>query len=359
MFRTPTILTALLLIALVAVGGYGYHQTRTVQPAEIAQLEQRQKELIARQAGVEGLMIEFEESREQADLALRRWNARYKVLPTTLTSPAVVDYLNALTNSFHTFDLSLVGREVGQIHSKYTYRASGQAYFGALYGLLWNLENGRGMYRVNDLNINRTIVSVKDPDREEPRDVIMADFDFTVEAYFSGEEGISAPDSLIEVPAAVLPPRSLQRDPFYPFILDRLPPNLDDLVDVESDSLVSVAGPLATFDHGGELRSLRAGDRVYLGRVTSIDPAAAKVVIDLNKGGIREKVEIDFRTGEQYRQAFGNTLLQAATLQGVDPAETAPPAPGTPEAKRAQDARLRRGDGRNDPLPAPAPSPAP
>ena len=356
MLRTPTLVTALFVIALVAVGGYGFYQTRTVQPAEIAELEKKEKELIARQAGVEGLMIEFEESSEQADLALRRWNARYKVLPTTLTSPAVVDYLNALTqNGFHTFDLSLVGREVGQVHSKYTYRASGQAYFGALYGLLWNLENGRGMYRVNDLNLNRATVQIPDPEREEDREVIMTEFEFTVEAYFSGEEGISAPDSLIEVPAAVLPPRSLPRDPFYPFILDRLPPNVDDLVDVENDSLVSVAGPLATFNHEGELRSLREGDRVYLGRVTSIDPARARIVINLNKGGIREKVEIDFRTGEQFRQAFGSTLLQAARLQGVDPAAGAPPAPGTPEARRAQDARLRRGDGRNAPLPLPAP----
>ena len=352
MIRTPTLLTALLVIALAAVGGYGFYQTRTVQPAEIAELEQQEKELIARQAGVEGLMIEFEESREQADVALRRWNARYKVLPTTLTSPAVVDYLNALSqNGFETFDLSLVGREVGAIHSKYTYRASGQAYFGALYGLLWNLENGRGMYRVRDLNVSRTNVQIDDPDREEDRSVVMADFELTVEAYFSGEEGISAPDSLIEVPAAVLPPRSLPRDPFYPFILDNLPPNIDDLVDVEKDSLVSVAGPLATFDHGGSLRSLRAGDRVYLGKVTSIDPARARVVVNLDKGGIREKVEIDFRTGEQFRQAFGNTLLQAAQLQGVDPAANVPPAPGTPEARRAQDARLRRGDGRDVPTP--------
>ena len=350
MIRTPTLLTALLVIVLAAVGGYGFYQTRTVQPAEIAELEQQEKELIARQAGVEGLMIEFEESREQADVALRRWNARYKVLPTTLTSPAVVDYLNALSqNGFETFDLSLVGRELGPIHSKYTYRASGQAYFGALYGLLWNLENGRGMYRVRDLNVSRTTVQIDDPDREEDRSVVMADFELTVEAYFSGEEGISAPDSLIEVPAAVLPPRSLPRDPFYPFILDNLPPNIDDLVDVETDSLVSVAGPLATFDHNGSLRSLRAGDRVYLGKVTSIDPAKARVVVNLDKGGIREKVEIDFRTGEQFRQAFGNTLLQAAQLQGVDPAANVPPAPGTPEARRAQDARLRRGDGRNTP----------
>ena len=194
MLRTPTLLSAILLIALLVVGGYGYYQTRTVQPAVIAELENKEKELIARQAGVEGLMIEFNENREQADLALRRWNARYKVLPTTLTSPAVVDYLNALTqNGFNTFDLSLVGRDIGAIQSKYTYRASGQAYFGALYGLLWNLENGRGLYRVSNLNVNRTTVKVDDPDREEDRDVIMSEFEFVVEAYFSGQDGISAP----------------------------------------------------------------------------------------------------------------------------------------------------------------------
>ncbi|MDX1440136.1 MAG: hypothetical protein R3284_09550, partial [Rubricoccaceae bacterium] len=80
------------------------------------------------------------------------------------------------------------------------------------------------------------------------------------------------------------------------------------------------------------MRTLNQGDRVYLGRITSIDPNNASVVIDLNKGGIRERVELDLQTGERYRQAMGPVQLNPVVGPSMD---NAPPAPGTPEARRA------------------------
>ena len=56
------------------------------------------------------------------------------------------------------------------------------------------------------------------------------------------------------------------------------------------------------------------------------------LVIDLNKGGIRERVELDLQTGERYRQALGSVQLSGTSAPAPEPA---PPAPGTPEARRA------------------------
>jgi len=93
-----------------------------------------------------------------------------------------------------------------------------------------------------------------------------------------------------------------------------------------------VIGDAAVFNHDGQMRTLRAGDRVYLGSVSHVDPNRAHVVIDLNKGGIRERVELDLQTGERYRQALGSVQLDAMAGPVMN---DAPPAPGTPEARRA------------------------
>ena len=95
---------------------------------------------------------------------------------------------------------------------------------------------------------------------------------------------------------------------------------------------MSVVGEIAVFQRGEQLRSLREGDRVFLGRLTSVNAERARVVADLNKGGLRERVELDLLSGESYKQAIGRTQIE--TLGMLSPRSPMPlPAPGTPEAR--------------------------
>ncbi|MEL6769976.1 MAG: hypothetical protein AAFP18_02795 [Bacteroidota bacterium] len=325
--------TLILCVLLAAASGYGYYRTQKVQPVEIEQLENEERLLRQQAADVEQLLAEEAASASQADDALRRWNSRYKVLPDNLTSPQVVQYLNRLSREgFFSFDLALVGVDRQATHSRYTYRVTGQALFDALYEMIWNLENGRGLYRVGELKVSGAKTSVDNDVTEIPREVYVADFNMVVDVFFGGSQDMSAPDSLFTIPAEVLPDRYTATNPFYPLLLDALPPNTDDLIDVEADPLVSVVGEIAVFQRGEQLRSLREGDRVYLGRLTSVNAERARVVADLNKGGLRERVELDLLSGESYKQAIGRTQIE--TLGMLSPRSPMPlPAPGTPEAR--------------------------
>ena len=341
----------LAVVAAVAVGA-GYYVTQKQQPATLEELEAKEEAILLQQAQVEDLIAQEALASGDAAEAYQRWNARYKILPDQLSSPDVVDYLNALSRSgFRSFDITLSGRTQQSGYSVYSYNVSGLAYFESLYAFIWNVENGRGLYRVRDVSIDKEVTMIplsqpavrtrtfgaegveEEEDTRLEQQVVLTQFSLVIDAYFAGDEAMSAPDSIMAIPAEVFPPQRPQGNPFYPHVLENLPPNVENRVDLQTAELVSVVGQQAVFRHDGELRSLGVGDRVYLGRITSINPNEGRVVGDLNLGGIRERIELDLQSGERYRQALGPTRLQALAGPAATPA---PPAPGTPEARRAR-----------------------
>lgn len=325
--------TLVLAVVLAAVAGMGAFLTQKKQPETLERLEQEETALRLRQAEIAELLVEQASSREQAEYAVRRWNSRYKVLPTMLTSPAVVQYLNTLSSSgFKSFDVTLGGVVRRDGFSTLSYDIRGVGHFEALYRFIWEVENGRGLYRVSDLTTREIVENVPNPETEVPYRLQLVEFSMTLEAYFGGADGMSAPDSIVTVPDHVLPARAPADNPFYPLVLEQLPPNSDNLVDVEVDALVSVVGGVAVFRGALGPRPVQQGDRVYLGRLTEVDPNRARVVAELNKGGIRERVEIELATGERYRQALGR--VQIVPLSAPPPARPSPPQPGTPEYLR-------------------------
>jgi hypothetical protein len=330
--------TIILSVLLAAAAGGGYYVTQKVQPAELEAIEADIEAIESRNAQVETLLVEEASASEAAAATLAQWNTRYKVLPSELTTSQVVSYLNALSSrGFHRFDLALSGVENGPTATAYTYQVTGEAYFESLFAFIWHLENGRGLYRVRDLEVRKEVVMVGAEEGEVGRQVVLASFSMAVDAFFSTNRDISAPEGVVPPPEA-FPARRAAVNPFFPFVLETLPPNSDDLVDVEADLLVSVVGGMAVFEREGQLRQLRAGDRVYLGRVSNVDPRVARVTVDLNKGGVRERVELDLETGERYRQHLGGSQVSPSAGRAVPAGPTldqAPPAPGTPEAVEA------------------------
>ena len=212
-----TLNTLVLSVVLVLVTGFGLYVTQKKQPARLERLEKEETALRLRQAEVEELLVEKSSSAERAADALRRWNARYKVLPTNLTSPAVVAYLNALSSSgFKTFNVSMNGISRGQDFSTLSYNVQGEAYFSSLYRFIWNLENGRGLYRIQGLDVAAITVHEPNPETGVDRREDIVRFTMSVHAYFGGAEGMSAPDSIITVPDHVLPARTAASNPSIP-----------------------------------------------------------------------------------------------------------------------------------------------
>jgi len=77
-------------------------------------------------------------------------------------------------------------------------------------------------------------------------------------------------------------------NPFRPLILWNLPPNDENLVDIRDSKLISLVKPDIAWlklKHG-QLKQLEIGDRVYLGKLESIDIDKGTATFRMNMGGI-------------------------------------------------------------------------
>ena len=142
-----TLNTIVLSVVLLLVTGFGTYMTQKKQPERLERLEQEETALRLRQAEIEELLVEKAGSSERAEDALRRWNSRYKMLPDHLTSPAVVEYLNALSSTgFKTFDVSMGGLSRNGDYSTLSYGVQGEGYFSSLYQFIWNIDSLIGLF---------------------------------------------------------------------------------------------------------------------------------------------------------------------------------------------------------------------
>ena len=322
--------SVLVMVALWAITiGIGVYILRA-KNLDLDQAKRAEKVARLKMAELEELFLEETRSEAAAMDATRRWFARYKIIPEDLKSPEVIGYLNRLTQSgFKNFDVRSTGTKVTEDYNFHTYAVEGRAYFSSLYGFVWDIENNRNFYRIENLTLDEIDLITEDRNSGKERLQIMVSFHMNLSAYFSGADGVSAPEDLFAelmegeslptgwssqlppVPKNILPDESPAINPFYPGILKSIPPNSDGLLEIESvnTELISIVGGKAVFRDPTGYRSLGTGEPIYLGQITDIDPVEGRVMARLNKGGIIDEVEIFLENQKSYRQAIGGTVL--------------------------------------------------
>ena len=305
--------SVLVMVALWAITiGIGIYVLRA-KNLDLDQAMRAEKVARLKKAELEDLFLQETRSETAALDATRRWFARYKIIPEELKSPEVIGYLNQLTQSgFKNFDVRSTGTKVSEDYNYHTYSVEGRGYFSSLYGFVWDIENNRNFYRIENLTLDEIDLITEDKKSGKERLQIMVSFRMDLSAYFSGAEGVSAPEDLFSelmegeslpsgwssqlppVPKDILPDESPAINPFYPGILKSIPPNTNGLLEIEDTNteLISIVGGKAVFrDHTG-FRTLSNGDAIYLGQITDIDPVEGRVSARLNKGGIIDEVEV-------------------------------------------------------------------
>ncbi len=304
----------LLFVVWLILTGVGVYLTYFKLPDKIAHYEKLEKLAHMRETEMGSLLAEYSASEERAREVESRWRSRYRYIPASLSTPEVVARLNELSQQgFETFNVQFLESGQTQNANYYTFRIEGRGYFYHLYRFVWEIENSPELYRIRNLSLDHIDLVKADRASGKARMMIMVSFDMQLEAYYGGLPDLQVArmaDSLYrQLPRAVFPEKNPPVNPFYPGILEQLPPNSEGLIDIENAKLVSIVGGRAVFQDGSGLRTVGVGEKVYLGQITEVDPIEGRVVARLNRGGILDEVELHLETGERYRQALGPVLL--------------------------------------------------
>ncbi|MFW5973555.1 MAG: hypothetical protein ACOCTG_06145 [Bacteroidota bacterium] len=313
----------ILAFCWVVATGAGVYMTFVKQPQDLDRVQKAEQVIRMKEAELTALLAEKGESEALAEAAVRKWNGRYRSIPKTLTSPEVIAYLNDLTPAgFENFDVSYDRTTTLADYSYHTFKVTGRGYFNSLYRFVWDIENSRSFYRLRDLSLDHIDLIKRDRETTREQMQVMVSFSANIEAYFGGIEGMSAEDEqyarrndaesglLSDAPIAAVPEDILPRkrpaiNPFFPVIMENLPPNTDNLVELDNATLVSIADNRAVFQFDGEFRALAVGDPIYLGHVTSIDPVEGQLTARLNKGGIIDDAVVYLDSGDRLRHLRG------------------------------------------------------
>lgn len=305
--------TLILALLTLVVSGVGYYLTEFYQPAQMQRLEDMNRVARSAQGEVAQLLSEAEASADRAEDAVRRWNARYRFVPASLTTPDIVEYLETHTrDGFEAFNIRLRDRMTTPDVSYYTFDVDGTAEYEALYKFIWAMENQPEFYRIRGLQMART--EVQDARRGTRRDMVR--FTMELDAFFKGIDGLSTSrDALMKPLPGYLPTEEVPDDSFEPRVRTArrytgTASVQDDRLDVEKATLVSIAGSRAIFQDGSTQYIVYEGSSVRGGKILRIDPINVFVRAEITKNGEARTIDLQMQSASPtYRQATGNTQL--------------------------------------------------
>lgn len=309
---------AILLALWIVTVGAGTYATFFKQPEELVRIDAAESALALERSEFRDLSLLEGRMREEIQFATYRWQARYKNIGDSLSTADVIAYVNKFADGFSGFNVEFGGIHAGQSHQYYAFSVNGTGPFNQLYDFVWQMENHRDLYRIEDL--------VVDGDSGGSSGDVQ--FTFRLLAYFGTSAAVSATavsktvaavseDADVPmVPEDVLPARRLSMDPFT--AVGKHPekpeeagtaPSLarTNLPSLRSGTFISVVGNVAVFDFNGEVKKVQKGDIVQEGRVLSVDPRHQRVTVE---GASGSPVHIDMQMEPLYRRVAG---AQSAT----------------------------------------------
>jgi hypothetical protein len=281
--RSTLGLLALLIIILLIGGIYIF----AFQRGSISERQEKLDELNANVYDPAELTARYTglvKRSEQLDsvLAARKFN-----IPQNLSSIKFYNFINGIVANYSE-DTQVNVEYIDQIRDKeffvHQYSVTGSGYFNDVYRMIYAIEQSKELKKITQLTLGNLIRTDKDG-----VPMFLVNFEMVVQVYHSTDNRF-APAVFTENQISTGP----IYDAFYPLIRNEIPPNIDQLLDVQGAKLLALI-PEGAFvaDTKGNTYLVWEGEQVYLGYLTKIDYDANSVSFILNKGGIIEKVTLE------------------------------------------------------------------
>lgn len=286
--------TIVLFLVFVLMAGTGWAYLHFFQDSQITQLQATYRKKQERLRSDQRIANQYRHAIQEYAKAKFKLDTYPKMLPVDVKSYGVYDFLdrasrgNAYTDLNFTFLDSVKSKNYGMVRTN----INGTGYYRYVYNLIHTIEGSHPLAKVKRLIINPYIHEEKSTDTNgKKRQRItyqQVSFTFQLDSYYNRTGGSSTGNDLAVSHEGV----DRVYNPFYPLI-HKIPPNTNDLPDVEKSKLVGIGdGLIYLVDQNGKVRRLDKGDKVYLGHLESIDTNDKSATFYLNKGGIFDKVTL-------------------------------------------------------------------
>ncbi len=286
--RSTLVLLALLFIILIAGGAYLYF----VQNKALDEKREKLQELQSKALDPQELLAQYQDLLVQSNrldsiLANREFN-----IPQNLSSIKFYNFVNNITNGFSDkaqVNIEFLEQKQEKEFFYHEYKLTGFGYFNEVYNLIFAIENSKELKKVTSVSLGNLVQTKAD---EVP--VYLVNFTLNAKSYFSSDNRF-APATYVENNLG----GPTLYDAFYPLIRNEIPPNVDELLDVQGANLLALI-PEGAFiaDSKGNTYLIWEGEQVYLGYLTKIDYQNSRVSFILNKGGIIEKMDLELDRSE-------------------------------------------------------------
>ncbi|OGU67007.1 MAG: hypothetical protein A2W30_04125 [Ignavibacteria bacterium RBG_16_36_9] len=273
---------ALLIIILVAGSIYIFIIQRGDLSARQEKLDELNKNVYD-PVELDDRYQELEKRSAELDsiLANREFN-----IPKDISSIKFYNFINNIVANFPketTVNVEYLRQAPDKEFFFHEYKLTGGGNYNDVYKMVYAIEQSKELKKISKLSLTNLVKT----DEEVP--LFLVNFELVAQVYYSSDNRF-APAEYVENNLATGP----IYDAFYPLIRNEIPPNVDNLLDVQGARLLALI-PEGAFvaDNSGNTYLVWEGEQVYLGYLTKIDYDNNTVSFILNKGGIIEQVTLE------------------------------------------------------------------
>lgn len=273
--------TIILLVVLSLISGGGYAFFEFIQKPQIESLEEEISELDTEYSSLSETASLLPSTQEQYDESKEFIDNFEKTLfdnnnpDETYRFLSIINSTDPLEFDF-VFNDSTRADQYGILQSQ----VDGSGSYRSVLNFISRIENSEPVQKVSNIVITpiNEVGSYGD-----------VNFNFQLQSYYDRENVLSTR----QTPGVSEFVQLSRQNPFYPLIRN-VEPNEDNLVDIEESSLVGIGrNKVYLLNQEGRMVTLQQNDRVYLGRLESLDMNAGEAVFQLNKGGIIESITLE------------------------------------------------------------------
>lgn len=278
------------LISLVSGSFTVYHYPRKI--GKVNKNIEKLKKQISALEGIENKFCQLEKAIKEQEGKIANWD---KKIVSSVSSATTYKYLDTILKYCGVIEFNLFFGE-SKSSKGYNYnvfRVKGEGSFGKIFRFISYLERGPEIYKINKLKLK--LVESKDP--ETGKDKIVIPFEMELWSLYADVNDLPQINrTLNDVHVKNI------SNPFYPYIRGNIPPNINNLLEVERAELKAVLPEKVMIaDNSGKIHVLREGDEVYLGYLSKIDLEKNQVEFVLNKGGLVDKFTLQLRFDKQIK----------------------------------------------------------